>query len=83
MPVFESDYLHRFYDSGQVFAADRDIDVFRQAPGVSLGLLHIQVCRQPAHDPILDTGRTEGPFHAGRETKKILQPFLEKRVDEE
>jgi hypothetical protein len=83
VPVFQPEGFHGFRDSGQILAADQDIDVFRQAPGIQLGFFHIKIRRQPAHNPVFEASCTERFFHPCRETEKILQPFLEKSIDEE
>jgi hypothetical protein len=83
VPELKAEGFYRLNDSWQIFTADRDVDVFGQTPGVGLGLFHIEIRRQATDNPVLDAGRRKGLFYASSEIEKILQPFLEKSVDQE
>jgi hypothetical protein len=66
----------------QILAPPRDIDVFCQTPGVRFHLLHVQVSRQPADDPLLQPCRRENPLHQPGQIEKSFRALLEKRIDD-
>ena len=75
--VLQAEGLYGPGDGCEVFAADRDIDVFREAAGIGLALFHVKIGREAADYAVLESRRCESMLHHLSKCKKLLHACLE------
>jgi hypothetical protein len=68
-------------DPLEIFAAHRDIDIPREAPGVGLRFFHVEINRQTANHAIFQSGGSKCRFHSSCQVEELFHAFLEKRID--
>lgn len=79
--ILEAERLYSFGDGSEVFAADGDIDVFREASGIGLALFDVQIGSKAADYAVLESRRCEGMLYHLSECKKLLHACFEEGID--
>jgi len=82
MTMLKAKRLHRLRNCGEIFTANRYIDIARQASGVRVAILHIQVCGEAPDYAIVQSSRGEGALNNSGQFKQLLHALLEECVYE-
>jgi hypothetical protein len=77
VPVRQSKRYDGASDAVEIFAAYRDIDIPREAPGVWFGFFHVEIHGQTANHAVFEPGGSERRFHPSCQVKELFHTLLE------
>jgi hypothetical protein len=75
VPVLQPERLNCPRDPVEIFAAHRDIDIPREAPGVRLRFFHVKIHCQTANHAVFERGGSERSFYPFCEVKSCSTRF--------